>query len=91
MCDNDIIAIIPPMAEVSKIQVKPDELLVVKFDTNKYDIWDCREIFQQITAELPTGAHAIAIPIGIELERTTIEDMIKQLEECRKDYPVKLC
>jgi hypothetical protein len=83
MCDNDIIAIIPPMAEVSKIQVKPDELLVVKFDTNKYDILDCRDIFQQISAELPIGAHAIAIPIGIELERTTIEEMIKRLEECK--------
>jgi hypothetical protein len=83
MCDNDIIAIIPPMAEVSKIQVKPDELLVVKFDTNKYDILDCRDIFQQISAELPIGTHAIAIPIGIELERTTIEEMIKRLEECK--------
>jgi hypothetical protein len=83
MCDNDVMAIIPPVAEVSKIQVKPDELLVVKFDTNKYDILDCRDIFQQITAELPTGAHAIAIPIGIELERTTIEEMIKRLEECK--------
>ena len=83
MCDNDVMAIIPPMAEVSKIQVKPDELLVVKFDTNKYDILDCRDIFQQITAELPTGAHAIAIPTGIELERTTIEEMIKRLEECK--------
>lgn len=83
MCDNDVMAIIPPMAEVSKIQVKPDELLVVKFDTNKYDILDCRDIFQQISAELPIGAHAIAIPIGIELERTTIEEMIKRLEECK--------
>ena len=83
MCDNNIIATIPPIAELSKIQVQPDELLVVKFDTNKYDIWDCREIFQQITAELPIGAHAIAIPIGIELERTTIEEMIKRLEECK--------
>jgi hypothetical protein len=83
MCDNGVMATIQPVAHLEKIQVQPDELVVVKFDTNKYDILDCQEIFQQITAELPTGAHAIAIPIGIELERTTIEEMIQRLEECR--------
>jgi hypothetical protein len=83
MCDNGVTAIIPPVAHLEKIQVKPDELVVVKFDTDRYDIEKCREIYQQIVAELPAGAHAIGIPVGIELERTTIEDMIKRLEECK--------
>ena len=83
MCNNDIIATIPPIAELSKIQVQPDELVVIKFDTNKHDIWECREIYQQIINELPAGVHAIGIPVGIELERTTIEEMIRRLEECR--------
>ena len=50
---------------------------------NKYDIEKCREIYQEIIEELPAGVHAIGIPVGIELERTTIEDMIKRLEECK--------
>ena len=79
MCDN----IIPPVAHLEKIQVKPDELVVVKFDTDRYDLEDCRTIYQQIIEELPAGVHAIGIPVGIELERTTIEDMIKRLEECK--------
>ena len=83
MCDNGVTAIIPPVAHLEKIQVKPDELVVVKFDTDKYDIEDCQEIYQQIIKELPTGVHTIGIPVGIELERTTIEDMIKRLEECK--------
>ena len=83
MCDNDIIATIPPIAELSKIQVQPDELVVVKFDAYKYDIIECREIYQHIVKNLPAGAHIIGIPIGIELERTTIEEMIKRLGECR--------
>lgn len=83
MCDNGVTAIIPSVAHLEKIQVKPDELVVVKFETNRYDIEDCREIYQQIIEELPAGVHAIGIPVGIELERTTIEDMIKRLEECK--------
>ena len=83
MCDNDIIATIPPIAKLGKIQVQPDELVVVKFDAYEYDIVECREIYQQIVKNLPAGAHIIGIPIGIELERTTIEEMIQRLEECR--------
>jgi hypothetical protein len=83
MCDNGVTAIIPPVAHLEKIQVKPDELVVVKFDTDRYDLEDCRAIYQQIIEELPAGVHAIGIPVGIELERTTIEDMIKRLEECK--------
>ncbi len=83
MCDNGVTAIIPPVAHLEKIQVKPDELVVVKFDTSKYDLEDCRQIYSEIIKELPTGAHVIGIPVGVELEQTTIEQMIKQLEECK--------
>lgn len=83
MCDNGVTAIIPPVAHLEKIQVKPDELVVVKFNVDRYDLEDCRKIYQQIIEELPAGVHAIGIPVGIELERTTIEDMIKRLEECK--------
>lgn len=82
MCDNGVTAIIPPVAHLEKIQVKPDELVVVKFDVNRYDIEDCREIYSEIIKELPAGAHAIGIPVGVELEVTTIREMIKRLEEC---------
>ena len=83
MCDNGVTAIIPPVAHLEKIQVKPDELMVVKFNVDRYDLEDCRKIYQQIIEKLPAGVHAIGIPVGIELERTTIEDMIKRLEECK--------
>lgn len=83
MCDNGVTAIIPPVAHLEKIQVKPDELVVVKFDTNKYDIEDCRQIYSEIIEALPAGVHVMGIPVGVELERTTIEQMIKQLEECK--------
>ena len=66
-----------------EIKNKDSDIVVIKFNTNKFNIMQCQEIYREIINELPVGAHAIGIPIGIELERTTIEEMIKRLGDCR--------
>ena len=81
MCDNGITATIPPVAELSKIQVKPDEILVVKIDTNRFDIKTAYDIYIDIRNALPEEITVIGIPTGIELEISTIQEMIEALEK----------
>ena len=81
MCDNGITAIIPSMAELSKIQVKPDEILIVKIDTNRFNISEAYNIYMNIRNNLPEGITVICIPIGIELEALTVQETIETLEK----------
>lgn len=81
MCDNGVTAIIPPMAELSKIQAKPDEILVVKIDTNRFDLNEACDIYMDIRNALPEGITAIGLPTGIELEVSTVQEMIEALEK----------
>lgn len=81
MCDNGVTAIITPMAELSKIQVKPDEILVVKIDTNRFDISEACDIYIDIRNALPEGITVIGIPTGIELEVSMVQEMIEALEK----------
>lgn len=81
MCDTGKTSIIPPIAAFETLKVNPDEILVVKIDTDYYDLNKAREIYQEITNSLPEGINCIGIPKGIELDPTTIEDLIKILEE----------
>ena len=81
MCDNGITAIIPPMAELNKIQVKPDEILIVKIDTNRFNISEVHNIYMNIRNNLPEGITAICIPIGVELEVLTVQKTIETLEK----------
>ena len=81
MCNNGITAIIPPMAELRKIQVKSDEILVVKIDTNRFDISEACDIYMDIRNALPEGITVIGLPTGIELEVSTVQKMIEALEK----------
>ena len=81
MCDNGVTAIIPPMAELSKIQVKPDEILIVKIDTNRFNISEAYNIHMNIRNALPEGITVISLPIGVELEVSTIQETIETLEK----------
>ena len=81
MCDNGITAIIPSMAELSKIQVKPDEILIVKIDTNRFNTSEAYNIYMNIRNNLPEGITVICIPIGIELEVLTVQETIETLEK----------
>ena len=81
MCDTGKMSIIPPAATLETLKVNPDEILVVKIDTDYYDLNKASEIYQKIVNSLPEGINCIGIPKGIELESTTIEDLIKILEE----------
>ena len=81
MCDTGKMGIIPPAATLETLKVNPDEILVVKIDTDYYDLNQAGEIYKEIANSLPEGINCIGIPKGIELEPTTIEDLIKTLEE----------
>lgn len=81
MCDNNIMGTIPPIAELHKIQVNPDEILVIKVDTNRFDFSEAYSIYTSIKNELPEGVTAIGIPTGIELEASTVQEMIEALEK----------
>lgn len=81
MCDTGKMSIIPPVATFETLQVKPDEILVVKIDTKYYDLHKAGEIYQEIVNSLPEGVNCIGIPKGIELEPTLVKDLIKILEE----------
>ena len=81
MCDNSITPIIPPMAELSKIQVKPDEILIIKIDTNRFNVSEACNIYMNIRNNLPEEITAICIPIGVELEALTVQQTIETLEK----------
>ena len=81
MCDNGVTAIISSMAELSKIQVKPDEILIVKIDTSRFNISEAYNIYMNIKNALPEGITVIGLPIGIELEVSTVQDTIETLEK----------
>ena len=76
---------IPPAAELKKIKIEPNEVLVVKIDTNQWDISSAQNIFNDIKKEIPKDIPMIGIPIGIELEPTYIEDLIKFLKELKNE------
>lgn len=83
---NDIISKFEPTAELQKLEIKENEILVVKIDANKYDLDKAQEIFLEITDTLPESVRTrvIGILVGIELETCTIDEMIKILESMKK-------
>lgn len=83
---NDIISKFEPTVELQKLEIKENEILVVKIDANKYDADKAQEIFLKITDTLPESVrtHVIGIPTGIEFEISTIDEMIKILESMKK-------
>ena len=72
MCDTDKIGLIPPTATLEKLKIQPNEILVIKIDTRYYDLGQASEIYQEIINSLPAN---------IKLEPTSIEHLIKTLEE----------
>ena len=81
MYDTGKMSIIPPAATFETLKVKPDEILVVKINTEYYDLHKAGEIYQEIVNSLPEGINCVGIPEGIELEPTLVKDLIKILEE----------
>ena len=82
MCDKYINEF-SPIAELSKLEIKQNEILVVKIDIEKFDISEAQSIFKSIHKELPEGTLTIGIPVGVDLEVSTIDDMIYQLREMK--------
>lgn len=82
MCDG-YISEFSPIAELSKIEVKPNEVLVIKVNTDKINIDKANEIFRNIRKEFPINTNMIGIPVGIDLEMEVIDNMIRQLEEMK--------
>ena len=81
MCDTGKIGLIPPTATFEKLKVQPDEVLVIKIDTRYHDLGQASKIYQEIVDNLPAGINCVGIPSNIELEPTSIEYLIKTLEE----------
>jgi hypothetical protein len=83
---NDIISKFEPTAELQKLEIKENEILVVKINANTYDLNKAQEIFSEITNTLPESVrtNVVGIPVGVELETSTIDEMIKILENMKK-------
>ena len=69
--------------ELNKIQVNPNEVLVVKIDIDKFDCDEANQIFKNIRKNFPINTNMIGIPVGIDLEMKTIDNIIHQLEEMK--------
>lgn len=74
-----------PQAELSKISLQPNEVLVVKINTDKIDLEATNDIYKKITLSFPEDNRnqIIGIPIGIDFSIEQIDDMIDYLEEMK--------
>lgn len=74
-----------PQAELQKISLQPNEVLIVKIDIDKIDLETANNICKQIILSFPeeNRNQIIGIPIGIDLDIAQINDMIDYLEEMK--------
>jgi predicted nuclease with TOPRIM domain len=70
--------------DVEKITIQPTEAIVVKIDTDRYDLDTACDLFHEIKNLLPSNIPMIAIPTGIELEHQDIKYIISELEKALK-------
>ena len=62
--------------DVEKITIQPTEVIVVKIDTDRYDMVTASDLFHEIKNLLPSNIPMIAIPTGVELENRDIKYII---------------
>lgn len=82
--DMGVYAPILPAAELKQLSFNPNDVLVIKIDTDKYKLDEVSKIYQEIVSQLPKGLNAIGIPVGIELDVENIDHLIKTLESWKK-------
>ena len=71
--------------EVKTFTFNPGEVIVVKIDTDRYDLESASELYTKITSRVPDHIPVIGIPVGVELDVESINYLIKQLEEMKND------
>lgn len=65
--------------ELSKLDIKPNNIVIMKYDIEKFDLLKVQDVFIQLkNAIYPISI--IAIPKGIELEVTEKEDLLNYLK-----------
>lgn len=65
--------------ELNKLDIKPDNIIIMKYDIEKFDLLEIQDIFIQLkNAIYPIPI--VAIPKGIELEVTEKEDLLNYLK-----------
>ena len=82
--DMGVYAPILPAAELKQLSFNPNDVLVIKIDTDKYKLDEASTIYQEIVSKLPEGLNAVGIPVGIELDVENIDHLIKTLESWKK-------
>ena len=85
--NNGIVETFKPSAELSKLTIQPNEIIVIKIDTNKYTLDEAEEIYQQIINDIPEEYqnNIIGIPSGIEMETADIDYLIQRLEYVKNE------
>jgi hypothetical protein len=69
--------------EVKNLELpKTNEVWVVKFDVNIYELSTAAKIYEDIQNDYP-DVPMIGIATGIDMETETIDNMIKYLEQLR--------
>ena len=84
--DMGVYAPILPAAELKQISFNPNDILVVKINTDKYSLDKASEIYQEIVSQLPKGLNTIGIPAGIELDIQDIDWMIEELQRWKNEH-----
>ena len=67
-----------------KITNKENEVILLKFDTNHYSIGEASMVLDNLKNQYPDYKF-IGLPKDIELEVTTIDNMINFLEELKNE------
>lgn len=84
--DMGVYAPILPAAELKQLSFNPNDILVVKIDTDRYSLDKASEIYQEIVSHLPKDLNAIGIPVGIELDIQNIDWMIEELQRWKNEH-----
>ena len=62
---------------------KNSDIVVVKIDTNRYDIEDANALYKSIVDRLP-GYDIVGIPTGIDLEIQNLDYLIEYLTNIKE-------
>lgn len=63
---------------------KNSDIVVVKIDTNRYNLDDANSLYESILARLP-GYDVIGIPVGIDLEIQDLDYLINFLTNIKEE------
>jgi hypothetical protein len=72
--------------EIKSIEVKnkDTDIIVIKIDTNNYDIGEANSIYTSLTTNELSDYNCVGIPSGVELEINSIDYLINYLEGLKK-------